>query len=157
MSLPRLLVVAFALSSFSVAFAEDQTRQPENSSPIFIKPYSGARLLESQTSHSLQFLVQCTLVGNRVAIPTSDATCYTMRTYVVDPNFDKQIVIQTGPDEVSYNPPVRDDSPLTGTYTTCQPSSQFAVKMTVQPVLNGNDQMIGRPLVTVVICSHRDF
>lgn len=41
MSLPRLLVIAFALSSFSAAFAQDQTRQPENSSPIFIKPYSG--------------------------------------------------------------------------------------------------------------------
>lgn len=139
MSLPRLLIVAFVLSSFSVAFAQDQSRQPENPSPIFIKPYSGPVISKPDPLTRYNFRPSH-LSRRRVAIPPSDTTCYTMRTYIADYNFDKQIVIKAGPDEVSYNPPVGNDSPLTGTYTTCQPSSQFEVKMTVQPVVDGNDR-----------------
>ena len=67
-----------------------------------------------------------------------------MRTYVADRNFDRQFVLKPGVEGPSYPESARDgsqaDSNLPGTYTTCQPSSQFAVKMTVQPVENGNDR-----------------
>jgi len=61
-----------------------------------------------------------------------------------DRNFDKEFVLKPGtPEGVSFNPQARTgsqaDSPLTGNYTTCQPSSQFAVKEAIQPVGSAND------------------
>jgi len=117
MSLPRLLIVLLAF--FSIAFAEDQPRKTEHSSativkpPAFTVPSSGnspATYNFVDSSKRLQIL-DPSLLG-----PNPDATCFTMRTYMVKrDDRDSDTVHPVG-------------------YTTCQPSPRFDVKITRKPV-----------------------
>ena len=142
MSLPRLLVVLLTFSSLKIALAEDLRIQPQKP-PSFTTP-NASNTITSEQKDYVYAVTPDLLHNRRDGIIHSDATCFTMRTYVADRNFDKEFVLKPGtPEGVSFNPQARTgsqaDSPLTGNYTTCQPSSQFAVKEAIQPVGSAND------------------
>ena len=120
---PRLLIVLLAFFSFGIAFAEDQPRQTEHSSativkpPAFTVPSSGnspATYNFADSSKRLQVL-DPSLLGRNLG-PNADATCFTMRTYMVK---------RDDRDSDTVHP---------GGYTTCQPSPRFDVKITRKPV-----------------------
>jgi len=142
MTITRLLIVSL-LATVPLHVASAESRQPENSPPNANKP--DLVKLEDVPQPPTTYSFSLSNLGQRVPIlnPERDATCYTMRTYVADRNFDKEFVLKPGAEEVAYTPPVRKgaqpDSPLTGTYTTCTPSLRFEVKTAVQPVESGSD------------------
>ena len=141
MTITRLLIV-LATVFLGVASAQDQLRQSENS-PLGTRKFDFSKPQGTQPPTSYSFSLP--KLGQRVATLNPDlaTTCYTMRTYVANNDFDKKIVIKTGPEEVAYAPPARDGSQqgpsLDGNYTTCQPSSQFAVKKAIQTVETAPD------------------
>ena len=134
MTITRLLIVLAAIS-LGVASAQDQPRQSENFS-LGIRKFDFTKPQAVQLPTTYSFSLP--KLGQRVATLNPDLapTCYTMRTYVANNDFDKKIVIKAGSEEVVYTPPVRDQQgpPLVENYSTCQPSSQFALKTTVQSV-----------------------
>jgi hypothetical protein len=142
MSFPRLLV--FLLVLCSVSFAENQPR-PAEKPLINNKPDTAYFFTRTQPPTTYNFSLNGRdLRSFAIQNPETATTCYTMRTYVADHRFDKEFVIKPGtPEGVSYTPPVRNDfqvdTPLNDSYTTCQPSSQFAVKKAIQTVESGND------------------
>jgi hypothetical protein len=140
MTITRLLIV-LATIFLGVASAQDHARQSENLT-LGTRKFDFSKLQKQPpTNHSFSL----TKPGQQILTlnPEVASTCYTMRTYVAESNLDKPFVLNPGPDEVAYNPPARNGSQpgsaLTGTYTTCQPSSQFAVKKAVQTVESSND------------------
>lgn len=143
MSLLRLLFFCLVFATFGIAYAEDQPRQTENVSPKIIKPFSGITTASLVPPTRSGFSSAQPNWRLSIANPDLDATCYTMRTYVADRNFDRQFVLKPGVEGVSYAAPARNgsqpDSNLPATYTTCQPSSRFEVKTTVQSVENGSE------------------
>jgi hypothetical protein len=141
MTITRLLIV-LATISLSVASAQDQSRQSQTFA-LGTRKFDFTKPQGSQPPATYNFSLP--KPGQRVATLNPDVatTCYTMRTYVANNEFDKKFVIKTGPEEIAYAPPARDGSQqsptLDGNYTTCQPSSQFAVKKAIQTVGTGND------------------
>ncbi|HSS97337.1 MAG TPA: hypothetical protein VLK33_09915 [Terriglobales bacterium] len=137
MTITRLLIV-LAVTSLGFASAQDQPGPSENFS-LGTRKFDFSKLQREQPPTTYNFSLHNS--GQRVPILNPDlaSTCYTMRTYVVNNDLDKKFVIKTGPEEVAYAPRGQDQqrSPLVENYTTCQPSSQFAVKTTVQPVESG--------------------
>ena len=141
MTISRLLIV-LATISLSVASAQGQSRQSQTFA-LGTRKFDFTKPQRSQPPTTYNFSLPN--LGQRVATLNPDiaSTCYTMRTYVANNEFDKKFVIKTGPEEIAYTPPANDGSqqasPLDGNYTTCQPSSQFAVKKAIQTVQSGND------------------
>jgi hypothetical protein len=141
MTITRLLIVLAAVS-LAIATAQNQPRQSDNFG-LGTRKFDFTKLQGTQQPPTYNFSLPKS--SQRVTALPSDlsSTCYTMRTYVANNDFDKKFVIKGGPDEIAYTPPVRDgskqSSPLVETYTTCQSASQFAVKKAVQPVESGND------------------
>ncbi len=141
MIITRLLIVLAAIFS-AVASAQDQPRQSNNFG-LGTRKFDFAKPQGTQPPPTYNFSLPKR--GQRVAMLNPDlaSTCYTMRTYVVNSDLDKKFVIKTGPEEVAYTPPAPDgapqESPQVENYTTCQPSSQFAVKKAIQTVAGGND------------------
>src|ERR1044071_4116670 len=136
MTITRLLIV-LATVSLGASTAQDQPRQSGNFA-LGTRKFDFSKLQGVQPPTTYNFSLPNS--GQRVAMLNPDlaSTCYTMRTYVVNNDLDKNFVIKTGPEEVAYAPPANDGSqqpsPLVESYTTCQPSSQFAVKKAIQTV-----------------------
>jgi hypothetical protein len=137
----RLLILFSFSFSVTIALAEDKSN--EKLAATNSKPGISSR--QHYDFWSSDGGRKFTLVNpeSYVTKDNQDDTCYTMRTYITDPNFDKRFIMKSGPDEVSYGPPARrnsqPDSQLNGSYTICQPSSRFEVKTTVQPVETEGD------------------
>lgn len=136
MTITRLLIVLTAIS-LSVASVQAQSHQSEDFVPSARK-FDFKKLQGVQPPATYNFSLPN--VTPRVATlnPEVAPTCYAMRTYVVNNDLDKKFVLKAGPDEVAYTPD-NEGSPLASNYTTCQPSSQFAIKKAIQPVEIGND------------------
>jgi hypothetical protein len=141
MSLLRLLVVLLAFSFSNFAFAEDQPRQTEKPLSSVVKSEQLANPFTDTQAPRFNFWTRDSSIRAFV-IKNSEvgATCYTMRTYVAR-SLDKEFVLKPGVEGASYTPPVnaQQESPLTGSYTTCQPSAQFQMKTTVQRVETGSN------------------
>jgi hypothetical protein len=142
MPLPRLLVVVLlSFSALNIALAEDLPKPQD----FFVSvPKPDADTMTSEQKDQAYTAVLDRLHNWRDGMLRSETICYTMRTYVTDRKFDKEFVLKPGtPEDVSFTPPVHNgsqvDSPLTGNYTTCQPSSQFAVKKAIQLVESAKD------------------
>jgi hypothetical protein len=136
MTITRLLIV-LATVSLGVASPQDQPRQSDNFA-LGTRKFDFSKLQGLQPPTTYNFSLPNS--GQRVPMLNPDlaSNCYTMRTYVVNNDMDKKFVIKAGPEEVAYAPPANDD-PLVESYTTCQPSSQFAVKKALQTVETGKD------------------
>ncbi len=117
---PRLLVLLLAFCSLNLAFAEDHPGITQKSPDAVTKPNSTDPSSSEPSSSPFRYWAGKTRV--RGLRPDLDATCYTMRTYLVQ---------RDESDSDSVHPV---------SYTTCQPAPRFAVKVTTQqPVEKDSD------------------
>jgi hypothetical protein len=70
-------------------------------------------------------ILPATVDWNQVGQPGNYRACYTMRTYRVRTDFDRDSVIPVKPEEANFDP----DSIIVG-YSTCQQAEKFGVKST---------------------------
>ena len=142
MSLPRLLVVLLIFFSLSIAFAENKSKQRQKNSVSIPNPNPENTMTSGEKDAMYTFTLEL-LNNRRNGVFSSESVCYTMRTYVAHTNYDKKIVLNAGPEAVSYSPSApsseKQGATLTEPYTTCTPSLRFDVRTTIQPVETVND------------------
>jgi|SRR5882724_7790974 len=110
-----LMVFLIAVSSVGVATAEDQLSQTEHSSATVVT-HNSSSIVTSPADSSATYSFPRSGKRMQILNPNVDATCFTMRTYVVQ---------RDDRDSDTVHPV---------SYSTCQPSPRYEVKVTRRPV-----------------------